>query len=1153
MTTKGMLGMKKHPFSRANRLSVLATMSFVGLTTTWTDVALAQNRQPPPTNRPGKPNTQQPPQTPALSRKMTDEEKRKERVRALFADAANAQNNGAYPLAMEQWQKLIKEFPNDPLASSARYYLGLCYQEQSPPDYANAAGAFRKALEDKDLKEQEEALVNLGWSLTQLGTTATEGAVGNANSDKIAKGSLVEASRVFASFLDKYPDSPSADRAIFYAAEAESRLGNTEKAVGLYNQLVQNKKLAKSPLIPEALFALGFSYEELKQPKLASENYDALISQHAKHPLVRDANVRLGEIALQLDKPAQAAALYEKVIASPDFKSSPLADYIYSRYASALAKSGQYAKSSDAYKQLAAMFPNSKYAQNASLSMAQTLVRDKKYPQAEEAFKQVLASKDAKAIEAAHWLCQLAILQNRKEQVVPIAREALGWAEQIPAKDLTPTIKSQIGLLRMDLADGLFLSAEGKAEARKLFEQIALESSDEIVSPRATYNAAFAALQLGDLPEALRWAEAFGKQFPKNELAVDVAYVQAEALLQRGEHPAASAAFEKLVESAKDHPSKMAWELRGVTAAYLAGQPEKALTRLDAIFKTGENPASQASPMVLAEARFLQGACMLKMGKPDEAIGALEKSLQVSSNWGQADEVLLVLAQAYEAKQDKAKAKSILERLLKEYPKSRFKTQAEFRLGQLSAQVGSVQDAIDWYQRVIVQNGDTNLRDFAKFDTAYLLIQQNQYDKAKVLVDQVIESTKNLGLAQEAMVAQGICLRQTGQVDESIGVLNKLIQQGPTKGALVKGLYELGVGYVAAGKFEAAVAVFDRIEKEFGEYSLMDRVLFERAWAQKELGNIDQANRSFRAVAERFPDSPVAAESYFHVGQAEFENSSFETAVKAYTVAASKSASKELQEKSLYKIGLALYQQKQYEQAARQFGKLLADFPKGELSFDARLMIAECAFKAQQYASAMIHYDSARKALEASQDRVGIQEQVQSLIYLHGAQTASELKKWADVDAWVGAMTKFVPESNLLPIARYEQAVALQNLKKPDEALKLFESLAEEQRNELGARSRFMEGELYFAQKEYAKAVQTFQKGMYGFGGTQAPAEVKNWQARSAYEAGRCSEVLIGDLTGERRKKAIDTAKSFYEFLLASHPEHELARQAQDRINELSK
>jgi len=1163
-TIKGMLGMKKHPFSEAycnvhkrrdSRkivLCILASLTCAGTLSTWSDAAWAQNRQPqtpnrpspPGANRPAKPNPQQPV---APARKMSDEEKRKDRVRALFADAANAQNNGAYPLAMEQWQKLIKEFPNDPLSSSARYYLGLCFQEQSPPDYAKAVGTFRKALEDKELKEQEEALVNLGWCLVQIGTLQTAEGQAGSDAEKNTKTTFTEASKVFATFLDKYPDSPSADRAVFYAGEAESRLGNTQKAVGLYNQLVHDKKLAKSPLVPEALFAIGFSYEELKQPKLASENYEALLVGHPKHPLVRDANVRLGEIALQMDNPDQAAARYEKVVASADFKKTPMADYIYSRYAFALAKSGQYAKSSEAYKQLAAMFPNSKYAQNASLSMAQALMRDKKYPQAEEAFKQVVTSKDAKAIEAAHWLCQLAILQNRKEQVVPIAREALGWASKIPAKDLTSASKTQLALLKMDLADGLFAGAEGKAEARKIYEQIAVEYADEAVSPRATYNAAFAALQLGDLPEAQRWSEAFQTRFPGSELTPDVAYVRAESLLQRNEHPAASDAFEKLVQSAKDHPSKTAWELRGITAQYLAGQPEKALARIDTILQASKEPGVQA------EARFLQGACLLKTAKPDEAIVALEKSLQASTNWGQSDEVLLVLAQAFEAKQDKAQAKTVLERLLKDYPKSRFKTQAEFRLGQLSAQAGKVQEAIDWYQRVIAQNADANLRDFAKFDTAYLLIQQNQYDKAQGLVQQVLESTKNVGLAQEATVANAICLRQAGRVQESIDALTKLIEQKPTKGALVKALYELGVARVATQKYQEAVVIFDRIEKEFPEYALMDRVLFEQAWAQKELGNLEQANRSFRMIAERYPESSVAAESYFHVGQAEFDNASFETAVKAYTVAASKSPSKELQEKSLYKIGLALYQQKQYQESAKQFGKQLAAFPKGELALDARLMVAECAFKLQQFASAMIHYDSARKALESSEDRVGIQEQVQALIYLHGAQTASELKKWSDVEAWVTKMAAVVPDSNLLPIARYEQAVALQNLKKNEEALKLFESIAEEQRNELGARSRFMEGELYFAQKDYAKAVQVFQKAMYGFGGTQAPTELKNWQARSAYEAGRCSEVLIGDLTGERRKKAIEGAKKFYEFLISNHGEHELARQAQERIDELSK
>ncbi len=50
---------------------------------------------------------------------------------------------------------------------------------------------------------------------------------------------------------------------------------------------------------------------------------------------------------------------------------------------------------------------------------------------------------------------------------------------------------------------------------------------------------------------------------------------------------------------------------------------------------------------------------------------------------------------------------------------------------------------------------------------------------------------------------------------------------------------------------------------------------------------------------------------------------------------------------------------------------------------------------------------------------------------------------------------------------------------------------------------------------------------MYGFGATQAPPEIKNWQARAAVEAGRCSDLLIGDLRGDARVKAINVSKGF--------------------------
>jgi tetratricopeptide (TPR) repeat protein len=228
-------------------------------------------------------------------------------------------------------------------------------------------------------------------------------------------------------------------------------------------------------------------------------------------------------------------------------------------------------------------------------------------------------------------------------------------------------------------------------------------------------------------------------------------------------------------------------------------------------------------------------------------------------------------------------------------------------------------------------------------------------------------------------------------------------------------------------------------------------------------------------------------------------------------------------------------------------------FPKGELQVDARLMVAECSFKQEQFSAAWPQYEQARRALESMSDSSGINDQVKAMIYLHGAQSARELKKWNDVDAWVARMQAVVPASNLEPIGKYEQAFAKQNLKKNDEAVKIYEEVAEDQRNELGARSRFMIGEVYFADRNFAKAISEFQKVMYGYGGTQAPDDIKNWQARSAFEAGRCSEVVISDLSGERRRKAADNAKKFYQFIVENHPQHILAKQAAEQIATLSK
>ena len=179
---------------------------------------------------------------------------------------------------------------------------------------------------------------------------------------------------------------------------------------------------------------------------------------------------------------------------------------------------------------------------------------------------------------------------------------------------------------------------------------------------------------------------------------------------------------------------------------------------------------------------------------------------------------------------------------------------------------------------------------------------------------------------------------------------------------------------------------------------------------------------------------------------------------------------------------------------------------------------------------------------------------IESLTLLHAGQTAAQLKRWEDSVNILSQLISKRSDTPLLAEALYELGWAKQNLGKNDEALANYEAAATKSRDQVGARARFMRGELLFADKKHDEASREFQRAMYGYGGDQATAETKNWQAKSGYEAGRCAEVQIAAAKDSAaRQKHLADAKRCYTFVAEKHPEHELAAEAKKRLAALSK
>ena len=1041
-----------------------------------------------------------------------------------YADAAGYQNNGAFPLAIEEWRKLIKEFPNDPLVSKAWHYLGVCHMQSEKPDYQAAIDAFTSAMADPKMEVREEALINLGWCYFTQGRSASQG------SDKQLE-MFAKARENLQAFLKTYGDGSYADQALFYLGEIEYTIGSKTKSIAYYEQLLRSKSLSNSSLRPDTQYALGVAHEENKDDQRALEIYDAYLKEHPKHRLVAEVSMRKADILLRTGQPAEAEQLLQEIAELPN---NPTADYALLRRAYALSQQNKLKESAQQFRELTKKFPKSNHALSAALQAGQVHFRLGQWEEAQIDFSQVLEPKDAQAAEAAHWLSLALMRQGKAAEAVKMLEASLAWAKKTPG----------FLNLRMDLADALYEIPDRLDEARKLYETIASDAPEDPLAPRAAYNAAFAALQTGKLDDASKWSELFLSKYPQDPLRNDVAYVAAESLLQRAEHEASAAAYSKLIEADPANPSQPMWNLRLAMAFYLGGKYQTAIDRL----QTYMPKFSEAKQK--AESQFIMGACYLFLDNLPLAIEQLQASHASSNNWNQADEVLQLLAQAQQRSGQSDVAIKTLESILQKYATSRLRPQVEYRIGQISAGQARYPQAIARYQAIINNPQAKTLHDYAQYGIAWCHMQQDKFQPALDALKPLLAENRQDSIAMEAILAQGVCLRKLGQIDDAHLALKRFMDAKPTGLSLANGLYELGMTLVEKKSTEEAIATFERITNELPDYPALDKVLYELGWGWTDKQDVDKGTKYFQQLVDKFPKSELAPESLYQVAQQQYNEQRYPQAATLYSKVAEQTRSDDLQEKAFYKLGWSLFQQNKFKDAAEKFQRQAELFPEGRLTVDALFMQAECQFKEDSFGTAYVGFQQARKLLEAS---VGGQptEQVASLIYLHGAQCLREQKKWSECESWLNEIVTRFPKSPYMSTVLYELGFCKQSQNQLPEALKYYAEASSKYRDESAARCRYMMGEVYFAQRDFAKAIPEFQRVMFGFGGAKATPEIKNWQARSAFEAGRCSDVLIQDLKGDARTKAIQTAIEFYKYIVENQPDHTLTKQAQARLSEL--
>ncbi len=965
---------------------------------------------------------------------------------------------GRYREARGAFDDFLKEAPKDSRALSARFRLGeLSY-------LLGDLTAARGALEAFTGAKIDHPSLELAW--TYLGDTC------------FGLEDLPGAKVAYERSLAAYPQGRTADRARYGLARTLASSGESDRALGLLNEIVKKGSpewvdrcwlqigLIKESAgrLPEAVEA--FSTLERVAPKSglraegqlhrgmalaglgrAGEAVELLRPLAANGPesLAPRAALELATIELASKHPEDALSTLESALKRyPKSQAAPVLQF---RSAEALQRQKRPAEAEARFLKMAEEYPDDAWADDAMLRAAQSALErgdsttvGKLSVAFRARFRESALRHEVRLIEA-----RAASLSGQAKEAVAIL-EALvgpgakstaegsaeaGAAKSRGAKAGAPALPSAlVPAARYDLA--LAYRAIGRStEADAILSDLAKAPAGPVTAD-AQFLVGQSHVDAGRYALAVAPLEGYLTANPRGDVADFAMAHLVMAQLGLGKTDAAWKMLDRLAQEFPDSKSLPPARLRAAEAALKAHQPERAAEQFKLVAgakKTGlgGTAASLAKP-VDATIRALHvrayrglGKALWELGKSTEAAAAFSAALELAPDDAAAAEVALAQGRVLEDGRQTDAALSAYSDVQTRYAKSDRAALAGLLRARLLGKAGRHREASEQYERLV---GD----------------------------ERALPELTKAGAKPDSMLA------------------------------------EWGWSLVDAEKPADADRVFARLLKEHPDSAFAADARFNLAESANHSRNYAEVVRLLAPLAaQKTPDgknAPAKETDRTEIGE---------------DPAHPPDSMRRLLPAVLYRLGRTQVELKDWQSGAATLDRLLAEFPENPYRREARYLRAECALERGDAAEALSGFSALLSEKPAAADEEGWI----STVRLKQIESWIALKRWKEALDGAGALRKslsandpleddldFACGQSLIGLARFEEARAA------------FERvIGSSGKGDLGAHALLMHGEAYFHQEKLHEALRDYLK-------VDILYKAPRWQAAALLEAGKVYERL---------------------------------------------
>lgn len=951
-----------------------------------------------------------------------------------------------------------------------------------------------------------------------------------------------EAARAFADFRATYPDHVNVAEAYYYEASSMLALGHNEQAIRLFKLFQQ--RYPAHPLGYEARLTLGTYYYQTRQYDLALRTLEQVMADEPPPEIAAKALYWMGEAAMNQNRPDQALAYYRR--AAEDYRSASTADAAQYAVAFTLVRLERFEEAARAFEVLAARYPDSRYARNIGLGLAEIYYELGDYPRTIDEVTRRMPSLTADARERAEFLLAESYNQVRNsEQAIVYYRR---FTEANPE---SPYYRRALYGLAWN-----YHFQDAYQWAADHFAQVSAGHDDDLAA-QATYQEGVN-LVLAEQPrEAMARFEEAIERWPDAELTDHARYELGLLLYDLRRWAEAEATFASVAEL---HPTSdllgEALRMRGYSAV-AQGDFDAALTSFDRAVSLDAAPAALKND-VLFQTAWVQYRNEQYTASKASFLDLLERA---DDRKRQAQALFWAAESAYQLDQ-LGEAQPLFRRYLNEYPGGDQTDAAHYALGWTHFRQGQYADAAQAFQAFLQAYRDTGgfvpyrtdallrladsyyaLRrypeaiqayaqvaqegnDYAVYQMAQALSNANDTFEAIQTLRQLLEDYPESTYREEARYSLGYLFFLNQDYDQAISEYEALIQTYPRDPLAPKAQYGIGDALFNAGRLEEAVEAYRIVLDRYPNSPFAADAGSSIQYALIAMDDEQRAADILDRFIEDNPDSPIVSDLRFRQAEAQYQTGQMEAALEAFQQFVRTSTNPQLLPEAYYYLGTIYSEQNRDTEAETYLRQLVETYPESPRSPDAARRLGQLYLDLGRDEAALRLYrrmealrpDDARLVAQARYGRG------QALLNLGRAEEAEALLQDVVQDA------PNAPETlpALLGLARVAErrgdaAAAIQR----------YRTIVDRSQDEVGAEALYRLGSLLYQRGNPQGAIEELNRLTVLFPG------YSDWIARGyllqadAYqsigqkgEAARLYDLLLRDYRGTPYAETAERAKA---------------------------